>query len=145
MYHVLCVSLIPLRLYFPYHFKFSNCGFMVQGIFQEYKPTQRVNNSDTSKTPNFSVWKHPLVSQIPDSHKVLYCCRLFAFTENPLHFLSSSIPADLRSSTTKFQKPPTFHHAQSVQCVFNACSKWHLHMQLSYFNFFKGYFTLHTK
>jgi hypothetical protein len=109
-----CVFLIPLNLYFPHHFKFSHCGFMVQGIFQEYNPTQRVNTTNTSKTQNFSVWKHTLVSRIPDSHKVLYFCRLFAFTENPLNFLSSSNPANLRSHTTKFQKPPSFRHAQSI-------------------------------
>lgn len=87
---------------------------MVQGIFQEYNPTQRLNTSDTLKKTKFFQCGNTLVSRIPDSHKVLYCCWLFAFKENPFHFLSSSIPADLRSSKTKFQKPPTFHHAQSV-------------------------------
>lgn len=106
-------SLIRLSLCFPYHFKFSNCSFLwFKGFFK---------NITTHKewTPQIH-WKPKIfqcgnnASRIPDSHKVLHCCRLFAFTENPLHFLSSSIPADLRSSKTKFQEPPTFHHALSI-------------------------------
>jgi len=35
---------------------------MVQGIFQEYNHTQRVNTSDTLKTQNFLVWKQCLTN-----------------------------------------------------------------------------------